>query len=207
VVTRGPWAPEQLSSLDMTRSELRALKAEVRNLDSRLQLLESQLESQLSRDRRSILLGQLAGTIDEAAGAYVYGDSNGYFRTLGQLKNAYESGVLKEAESERWQEFCSYLMGMGWAMGRLINETKPLRKLCMGVAHASASEKAQVTAGDLLEWAAEKFGPLSVTHVAELVEVVSAFTKPGQPLVCVDDVRGTISAQLRQQGEQQQGGQ
>lgn len=183
------------SSLNITSTEPGSLRAEVHSLSNRVQMLERQL----SGDRRTILLGQVAGTIDEAAVAYVFGTTKGYYQTLKQLKNAHESGALGVDESTLWQEFCSFLVGKGWTINLLIANTQPLRKMRMEVAHGSTGEKGKVTAEELKIWAAEKLGPSSVGRVGELVELVSAFTKPGQPLVCVDNVRESIRAQQQQQ--------
>lgn len=177
-----------LGSAETSGALASSLQDQVRNLSDRLLKVEHQMEA----DRSTILLGELAYTVDQAAVKYVFCSDTAYFQTIKQLEAAHVAGELSTDEAVRWKEFVTFVNSKSWSINRLVVVTKPLRELRKRVAHGEPQEKAGVTEAMLKDWAEKKLGQRSVQHIADLVKLVSCFTVPEQPLVCVQDVRVVI---------------
>ena len=129
------------------------LATDVRNMNNRLLALEAER----IKVRSSIMLGQLAYAIDDAATLYVFGSGQGH-PTVRDIEKDAEAGDLTDEVQERWTEFKSFLHRKNWDVGRFKRYTKPLRIVWTDTAHGTPEEQASMTSENLQQWATAKLG-------------------------------------------------
>ena len=93
-----------------------SLATDVRNMNNRLLALEAER----IKVRSSIMLGQLAYAIDDAATLYVFGSGQGHPTVRDIEKDAEaEASDLTDEEQQRWTEFKLFLHRKHWDVDRL----------------------------------------------------------------------------------------
>lgn len=114
------------------------------------------LQAALGTSRQLVLLGQLAYTVDWAAGAAIQRERRSKFTTIEVLVNRYNRWIgpaLSDAESQRYRRFERFLAARGFSMDDAVDLTRAVRGGRTAVAHGTDDELASTTVEQLASWA------------------------------------------------------
>ncbi|PNW82800.1 hypothetical protein CHLRE_06g294776v5 [Chlamydomonas reinhardtii] len=170
--------PRKLN-LDLT-AEIESLKAAVEALQRTFAEREA--------DRRSVLLGQLAYTVDAIATSYVFGAGSRPIN-LSYIQDAAEDDA---AVAERWQQVATFAEQQGVSITRLIQRSSALRSRFLSVAHGSPDELDSTTPDQLREWGTASYASATET----LLRFLEPLTLDGKPLRPRQDVATIFAAVL-----------
>jgi hypothetical protein len=173
------------AALNSNHAAAHAIRGRIENLERSV----GQLQTEVARARRTSglghlahRLGHLAHIVDRGAAVFVYGPTCDFYISFMELAAEVRSEGTPR-EQQRWQLLCSFLSSKGMNPQEVKFATSIVSRLGFDDAPDSEAERAAVTAEQLRQWAPEVLEPRLLPRLGQLLEVVSWFSAPQQPLV------------------------
>jgi hypothetical protein len=177
-------------------SDLTTAQAKIAALEIKVEALIKEAAAQramTTASKRRILLGEGAFMLDDVASEIVMQHAK-FTYTVFELKCMAKDNELEPEQLERWERFSKFLLRQGWAVSKLCAQSRLLKELRRGDAHATPEEKAAVSKADLVKWVGEEPLVKAPEECQEFLKLVSKFGKEGTPLLPLEEVSAVLDA-------------
>jgi hypothetical protein len=152
----------------------------------------ARIKAVLGTSRQLVLLGQLAYTVDWAAGAAIQRERRSSFTTIEILVNRYNrwgGPPLSDAESQRYRRFERFLAARGFSMDQAVELTRAVRGERTSVAHGTDDEHASTTVEQLASWASLQLKNVHNDDMEALMRLSALFAADADKPLLKKDVQ------------------